>query len=207
VIYPKNHPVISNIFRLYAGWITRWYFHELNFNTIPIDTNKPVLLIANHFSSWDGLVLYEVNRQLFKKRFHVMLLESTSKKIPMLKYGGGFSVHKQSKDMITSLHFAAGLLADPDNLVLMFPQGKLYSNLVNEVHFEKGILKIIEKAGGDFQLVFAATFIENFQYKKPIATVYLKAVNDNNFADINALQQAYQQHYSAARLQQTQITV
>jgi 1-acyl-sn-glycerol-3-phosphate acyltransferase len=207
VIHPKSHPVISNIFRMYAGWITRRYFHELNFNEISIDPNKPVLLIANHFSSWDGLVLYDVNRTLFKKKFHVMLLEGTAKKIPILKYAGAFSVNKETKDIISSLNFAAGLLADPGNLVLMFPQGKLYSNLVNEVRFEKGILKIMEKAGGNFQLIFAATFIENFQHKKPTATVYLKAVNDNNFADIDALQQAYQQHYTGARLQQTQITV
>jgi 1-acyl-sn-glycerol-3-phosphate acyltransferase len=207
VIYPKNHPIISRIFRIYAGWITRRYFHELNFNAITIDQTKPVLLIANHFSSWDGLVLYAVNRKLFKKQFHVMLLEETSKKIPILKYAGAFSVNKQSRDMISSLNFATQLLADTNNLILMFPQGKLYSNLVNEVQFEKGIMKIAEKTKDDIQVVFAATFIENFQHKKPTATVYLKAANDNNFADIDALQQAYQQHYKAARLQQTQITV
>ncbi len=60
--------------------------------------------------------------------------------------------------MLESLEYAAELLNDPKNLVLIFPQGKLYSNFVNNIHFEKGgVAKIIEKAEGKFQLIFAVT--------------------------------------------------
>lgn len=134
-----------------------------------------------------------------------MVLEETVLKETPLTYVGAFSVNRKSRDVVESLNFAAGLLSDPDNLVLIFPQGKLYSNMIEEVKFERGVMNIIKKAV-DCQLIFAATFIENFDNLKPVANVHLKSENGADFKDINALQQAYQQHYTQARQQQLQIT-
>ena len=64
-----------------------------------------------------------------------MLLEETSIRIPILKYSGAFSINKRSRDIIKSLDYAAKLLNDPENMVLIFPQGKYYSNFVNDVEF------------------------------------------------------------------------
>ena len=36
-------------------------------------------------------------------------------------------------------------------------------------------MRVIDKAEGKFQLLFAATFIQYLKHKKPTATVYLKA--------------------------------
>ena len=108
--------------------------------------------------------------------------------------------------MLQSLDYAAELLNDPKNLVLIFPQGKLYSNFVQDIHFEKGIMRIIEKAQGNFQLIFAATFIQYLEHKKPTATVYLKAENDSD-GDFEKLKNAYQQYYNDTKLQQTEIVI
>jgi len=92
--------------------------------------------------------------------------------------------------------------------VLIYPQGKLYSNFVNEVHFENGVSRIIKQAQGKFQLIFAAAFIQYFKHKKPTATVYLENMNES-FADksIDELQSAYQQYYSASKKLQTEIDI
>src|SRR4051812_13384534 len=113
MIYPKRNFIISRVLKTYGRFITRGYFKAINFNEIEVDKNRAVLLIGNHFSLWDGFVLYRVNRLLFKKQFHVMLLEKTAKRVPILKYGGAFSINKQSRDAIASLDFAAKLLNDP----------------------------------------------------------------------------------------------
>ena len=134
-----------------------------------------------------------------------MILEETALKEAPLMYVGAFSVNRGSKDIVESLNFAAKLLDVPDNLVLIFPQGKLYSNMIEEVIFERGVMNIIKKAN-NFQLVFAATFIENFNNFKPVANVHLKPENSGDFKDIDTLQQAYRQHYMQARQQQLQIT-
>ena len=207
MIYPAKNIIIKRCFDAYIRFIVTRNFSKINFTNLLIDKSKPVLLIANHSGFWDGFLMHYVNSQLFKKKFHVMLLERTSKRIPILKYVGAFSISKNSKDIITSLNFAAQLLNDPENLVLIFPQGKLYSNFITEVEFEKGVMKVIGKAQGSFQLIYSAIFIECFTNKKPLANIYLKHVTNTAFENIQQLQADYQQHYDNARNQQTQIVI
>jgi hypothetical protein len=137
-----------------------------------------------------------------------MILEETARKERFLKYVGAFSVKKDSKSILQSLDYAAELLSDPANLVLMFPQGKLYANFVTNIKFEKGLMRIVEKAAGNFQLVFASTFIQYLKHKKPTVTVYLKSEPENYAGkSIDKLQEAYQRHYEASKLQQTEIDI
>jgi hypothetical protein len=204
MIYPRKNIFIKTFIQLYVRWITARNFKEINFNQVPLQSNRSVLLIANHFSAWDTIILYHINRIFFKKNFHAMILEETARKEPFLKYAGGFSVNPGSRDVVQSLNYASQLLANPANLVLIFPQGKIYSNMIEEVTFERGIMNIINNPI-DMQLIFAATFIENFNNFKPVANVHLKANNGTEFNNISALQQAYQQHYTQARQQQLKI--
>ncbi|MGF7081093.1 1-acyl-sn-glycerol-3-phosphate acyltransferase [Mucilaginibacter sp. UYCu711] len=205
MIYPKKNILFKWSIYAYVYWLARRNFKEINFNSVEVDKNKSVLLIANHFSAWDTIILFWINQKLLKKEFHIMILESTAIKEPFLKYAGAFSINKTSKDMIHSLDFAAKLLDDPANLVLIFPQGRIYSNMVSEVPFEKGIMQVIKKAAGKFQLILAATFIENFDNFKPVANTSLKTGVANSFNSILDLQEAYQQHYTKGRQQQIQI--
>jgi Acyltransferase len=133
-----------------------------------------------------------------------MVREDTTLHLAYVKYAGAFSVKKKSRDMLESLDYAAELLNDPQNLVLIFPQGKLYSNFVNNIHFEKGVMKIIEQAEGKFQLIFAATFIQYFKHKKQSATVYLEDqwCGSKSYEELKS---AYQQYYDRTKLEQTEI--
>lgn len=208
MIYPKQNSLIFWLFKCYVKRIISRNFHEICFNKIDIDPSKSILLIANHFSFWDSLILFCVNERLFKKKTYVMVLEETMRKEPIFKYAGAFSVGKHSRDIIASLNYATELLNNPGNLVLIFPQGKLYPNFVEQVHFEKGVLKIIQQTKANYQLLFAATFVQYFKHKKPKATVYLKTEHvDYANKTINNLQQAYQQHYAASKQSQIEIDI
>ncbi|GAB2705014.1 hypothetical protein GCM10027037_33350 [Mucilaginibacter koreensis] len=206
MIYPRKNKFIHSFFHHYVGHILRRNFKALHFGSIEVKPDKSILLLANHFGWWDGFILYWLNHLRFKKRFHIMILEDTVQKVFFLKYMGAFSMIKNSREMLISLQYAAELLQDPNNLVLIFPQGKLYSNFVNEVHTEKGLMKVVQPASGRFQYVLAATFVENFQHKKPSVYTYLSS-SEIAVTDINQLQQLYQQHYSSAKLQHTQNVV
>lgn len=135
-----------------------------------------------------------------------MVREDTTLMLKYLKYGGAFSVSKNSRDMLHSLEYATQLLHDPQNMVLIFPQGKLHSNFVSNIHFEKGVMKITGPAEGKFQLIFAASFIQYFKHKKQSVTVYLKNEENagNSLADLKS---AYQQFYDNAKLEQTEIVI
>lgn len=137
-----------------------------------------------------------------------MVLEETMKKETAFKYAGIFSIKKKSRDVLLSLDYAAQLLNDSGNLVLIYPQGKLYPNFADTIHFEKGVLRVIKKAQGKFQLIFAAAFVQYFKNVKPRATVYLKHdTEDYTDKTIIDLQQAYQQHYTASKQLQAQIDI
>lgn len=206
MIKPEKNFFIRQILHYYVKWIVRRHFYELQVEPVEFDPDKSILLVANHFSFWDSLILYIVCYKLLKKRFYVMVREDTTIQLKYLKYGGAFSINKNSKNMLQSLDYAAKLLGDPQNLVLIFPQGKLFSNFVDDIHFEKGITRVIEKTEGKFQLLFAATFVQYLKHKKPTATVFLQnaSAESKSFED---LKNAYQKHYDNAKLQQTEIVI
>jgi len=206
MLYDKKNFFINRFMHYYIRWIVGRHFHNLSFNSIETDPQRSILLISNHFSFWDGLILYCVNSRLLKKKLHVMMLEDTARKAPALRYAGAFSVNKSSREVLQSLNYAAQLLNDPQNLVLIFPQGKLYSNFVDRIHFEKGIWRIIEQARDNFRIVFSATFIQYLKHKKPTATVYLKSIDgDSAYKSIDELAKAYQQHYDLSKQSETEI--
>ncbi|MGN6179999.1 MAG: 1-acyl-sn-glycerol-3-phosphate acyltransferase, partial [Mucilaginibacter sp.] len=147
MIYPKNNRLIFLTMHYYVKWLMRRHLREVRYDDIAVDKHKSILLIANHYSFWDSLILYTVNTRLFNKRLHVMILEESMHKYWPFKYAGAFSVKKGSRNVVESLNYAASLLDDPQNLVLIYPQGKLYSNFVTRVNFENGVMRIIEKAG------------------------------------------------------------
>lgn len=208
MIYPKKNPVIFYSMHFYVKWLVGKQFHEVVFNTIETEKNRSILLIANHFSFWDTLILYVVNTRLFKKKMHVMIVEENAREHVFFKYAGAFTVRKNSRDMLASLEYAAKLLDDPKNLVVIFPQGKLYPNFTSHVHFEKGVLRVIKQAQGKFHLVFAASFTQYFKHKKQTAAVYLKT-ETVNYADktIAGLQSAYQQHFDESKKHQTETDI
>lgn len=135
-----------------------------------------------------------------------MVNEATTYKLHYLQYGGAFSINKKSREILQSLDYAATLLEEPNNLVLMFPQGKLFSNFVDDVRFEKGVLQVMKQASGKFQLVFAATFIQFYKYRKQSINVYLKSeAVDYAGKSIGELKEAYQQHCNTAKKLQTDV--
>ncbi|MDR6942396.1 1-acyl-sn-glycerol-3-phosphate acyltransferase [Mucilaginibacter pocheonensis] len=208
MVYNKKNIFINRIIHYYVKWAVGKHFHELLLNNIEVDQDKSILLIANHFSFWDGLIIYCINEKLLKKKYHVMVQKETVHKLTYLKFSGAFSITKNSKDIIESLNYASELLNDPQNLVLIFPQGKLYSNYIDDVRFDKGVLRIMQKAQGKFQLIFASTFIQYFKHKKPTATVYLKKETENfTGKTIVELKEAYQQHYSRSKRLQTEFDI
>ena len=205
MVINKENPVIFSFFSWYISRIVKKHFAGIDFNLIDIDPEKAVLLIANHYSWWDGFVYFQLNKLLFKKKFHVMILEDTIRKNPFMKYTGAFSVSKGSKDMLETLHYAGQLLLNPQNLILIFPQGKLYSNFSSKIKFEKGLSKIISADKKNFIYVFAASFTEYFAKPKPTVFIYLEKHDPANLIGFKNVDDAYCNHYQKSAALQTAI--
>lgn len=198
---------VKSFFTWYIGVILRKDFSRFSFNRISFDEQRSILLLANHFSWWDGFMIFWINRLHFRKKFHVMVTEENYEKVWFLKYLGAFPVGKQPKKMIESLEYAGHLLDDPQNLVLIFPQGKLHSNHVKEIVFEKGLINLINSSNKRFQYVFSASFVDYFDTRKPAAVCYLQSWEGAEFASLQLIKNAYNKHYEHSRQEQCQTTV
>jgi 1-acyl-sn-glycerol-3-phosphate acyltransferase len=200
--------------KLVAGFFT-WYirriigsdFSALNYNRIDFDQSRSILILANHFSWWDGFMIFRLNKLLFKKNFHVMVTEENYQKVSFLKYLGAFPVKRNSRSMVQSLEKAGHLLNDSNNLVLIFPQGKLFSNHVDAVAFERGFLNLINSSERKFQYVFSAAFVDYFEKRKPCYTCYLKKWDGDEFISLQLIVSAYNDHYQSSIQKHCHITV
>jgi 1-acyl-sn-glycerol-3-phosphate acyltransferase len=207
MLEPRRNKIIFQFFSWYINRIIRSDFEELKFNQTEFDKDKSILLLANHCSWWDGFLMFQINRLYFRKKFHVMITEENYRKVWFLKYLGSFSVKKNSRSAIETLEYAGKLLNDPENLVLIFPQGKLYSGHVDEIQFQKGLINLVNSSSRKFQYIFAASFADYFQHRKPVMTCYLQDWEGAEFTSLQLIKSAFNKHYETSRLKQTAIQV
>ncbi|MFM6976187.1 MAG: lysophospholipid acyltransferase family protein [Sphingobacteriaceae bacterium] len=206
------HPPCQNRFvYVFFSWfinrIIRRDFQQFEYNAIEIDPKRSVLLLANHFSWWDGFFLFQLNRLFLKKRFHIMVSEENYRQVWFLKYLGAFSVKKQSRSMIETLEYAGELLNDPENLVVIFPQGKLYSSHTDEVRFEKGLMNLINSSAKNFQYLFAVLLTDYFEHRKPTVKAYLQTWEGAEFTSLQLIKSEFNKHFDTSRKQQSNISV
>jgi 1-acyl-sn-glycerol-3-phosphate acyltransferase len=131
-----------------------------------------VILIANHFSWWDGFWVIRLNHYKIFKKFHFFILKETLEKYKMFNYIGGFSVEKKSKSALESIEYAIELLENPKNLVMIFPQGEIQSQYERNIQFERGIERIIAKGKSSTHIVFVVNLIDYFSESKPSLYIY-----------------------------------
>lgn len=136
-----------------------------------------------------------------------MVTEENYKQVAFLKYLGAFPVNKNSRSLRSSLEYAGKLLDGNNNLLLIFPQGKLHSNHVNEIEFEKGLIHLVNFSRKDFQFIFSASLVDYFEKRKPAIGCYLKTWHTDLPPDLESITNAYNNHYQTSRQQQNRITV
>ena len=203
---PRKNNFIYRFFSWYISFILKKDFADFNYNTIQPDEQASILILANHFSWWDGFFIFLINKKLFKKKFHVLVNAENYNKEGFLKYLGAFAAKNSGRDVLEMLNYAAKLLEDQNNLVLVFPQGKLHSNHLKNITFEKGVMQIIKSCHKRFNIIFAATFVDYFSKRKPSAKTYLQHWESEEYMSLQLLKSAYNKHYDQSVVKQTQLT-
>jgi 1-acyl-sn-glycerol-3-phosphate acyltransferase len=182
MIEAAHHPVYEKFFGAYLWIHMRLTFRHVKIHSTFQDNGKPVLLIGNHFSWWDGFIARHVNINLFKRQLHLMMEEDQLATRRFLSRLGAFSIKKNSRSAIDSLNYAASVLNDPGNLLVVFPQGRFQSLHQHPLTFEKGWFRIIQKAQPDIQIVFMAALTDYFSSSRPGLDIYLEnATPDNHY--------------------------
>ena len=176
IIEAKHHCVIHPIFKLFSRvMINRHFSQVVVVGNVDVKNDRSILLLSNHTSWWDGFWQLYLNMRVFKKKFHFMMLEEQLRKHWYFNHTGGFSVKKSARSAVETIQYSAELLSHPNNLVLLFPQGKVESIHKHAITFEKGVEKILERTDRkSVQIVFLVNSVDYFINRKPILYHYTK---------------------------------
>ncbi|GAA3973137.1 lysophospholipid acyltransferase family protein [Mucilaginibacter dorajii] len=131
-----------------------------------------VLMLCNHFSWWETILTNMSAADSLKRRWHGMMQQEQAEKHWYLRYIGLFSIKKGSRELLASLAYAARLLEDPANMVVVCPQGEIRSNHETHINIEKGVQKLIEQIKTPCQVVYHCILIDYFESFKPSAYIH-----------------------------------
>lgn len=206
MIKAKHHPLIYSFFKSFAKNAIKKHFHQVIIKGEIEVENHSVMLLSNHISWWDGFWALYLNMKRLHKKFHFMMDETQLKKRWLFSYSGGFSISDNSRSMFDSIQYVSDLLKEEGNMVLIYPQGKLYSSHSTEIHFKKGIERIRLSQEHPVKVLFLVQLTDYFQYKKPTLYLYLGEAGEEIHTDKNYEEQ-YNAFYNACIEQHSKIII
>lgn len=194
MIKAKHHVFIYPMFKKLTGFLIKRNFSAVHYIGAFKDNGNAVLVISNHTSWWDGFWIMALNLKRIKRKFHFMMLEDQLKKHWYFQYSGGFSIKKGSRSAIESLNYTSELLQQKNNMVFMFPQGKIHSIYNSDIVFEKGADRILKKLDTENQIVLIANLVDYFSNSKPNLYIYFKTITVKDLEQ-TSLETAYKMFY------------
>jgi len=142
----------EKIFAVYNSNLIKRRFNSLQVSGLDFlnerEKNLPLLIYANHSSWWDGLVAFQISREIKLDSF-LMMEEKQLRKLQLFRKLGAFSVVREKpREAIKSIVYASNILQKkPNRAVWIFPQGEILPNDTRPLGFYNGLTKIIEKVG------------------------------------------------------------
>ena len=199
MIKPKKSRIACKLLDLYLDRKIKRSFSSVNYHwSHTIDASRPMLVISNHTSWWDGFFIWQLNRNYLKKSFHVMMLEEQIERFPFFPKVGAYSVTPGTRSIKESLDFTVELLNDHRNSVLYFPQGKLCSVYDDDMQFMGGVNYVLEKAK-NVNVVFAAILFDYGSNEKPFVNVVAERVSTDIIDSAPVLNRQYMMFYERAK--------
>lgn len=201
-----NHSAWAmRLFDLYINYKFRQRFKKIEIIAEgQPQTNAATLVIANHISWWDGFFIWHLNKKHIHKKFHLMMLEEQLMKFSFFRKLGAYSIQPTKKSILESIAYTNELLSDKNNMVVMYPQGKIHSIYDNHFQFMAGVSRIAQHTTN---LLFVAVFIDYGSVEKPTVTIRTQYTDSRKYTSSEDLQSAYQLFYSQAQQAQTIDTI
>jgi hypothetical protein len=169
------------------------HFHGVRAEIDACQPGKSILLIANHFSWWDGFIGNYLSYKFYHRKFHVMMLREQLAKRMFLNKAGAFSVEKSSRSAVESILYSAEVLSQKNNLLMMFPQGSIESLYHRDFVFAKGIEKILSKCDPLPELVFNINLVDYFS--RPSPTLFIRTMCYGGGHSVKEIEEAFNRYH------------
>lgn len=161
--------------RWYCGYALRKHFHRVMGygEPVPGAWGEGTLVLCNHVSWWDGIVLDWLLRGGHGD-LRCMIDEVQVRRHPFFRRVGGFSVDRGSgRDALRACVHAAALLR-VGHTVVVFPQGAIVP-AGREVVLERGFTRILDDAPGARVVVMALRY-GFWEHQRPEVMVHVGGV-------------------------------
>ena len=211
----KNKPlpriILLPLLRL-MFWVLKKFYKKIKLYDVPINPNSSYLLMCNHIGFLDGfwalyLSYYGINSKQKVNNYYILILKKQLQKNSLLRYFGCFSIVPHSKTSIESINYAAEILSQPGNVLIMFPQGNIDSQYVRHIEFKDGLSKIIPQVNGNCQLIWSSNLTEYFESLKPTLFCHMLDCGTNQHFNFNELKSNVNQHHKNAIQKQIRFTI
>lgn len=114
-------------------------------NLLRRDKSIPLIIYANHSSWWDGLILFEILKNLDFENY-VLMEEKQLLNFKFFRRLGAFSIIRDKPfEIKKSLRYILKLLTNGSNkTLLIFPQGQIFPNDRRPLQFFEGLTYLCE---------------------------------------------------------------
>lgn len=163
------------VFDIYLGNIIKKDFKDFYLiGDIPeLDNNKGLIITPNHFSWWDGFFIYYLIKKVSSRKLYIMMLEEQLKNYSFFRKLGAFSINQQNpKGIIESLNYASSIISNQTYLVT-YPQAEIEPYEKKPLTVKEGLIKIIEKANIETNVLPIAFKIHHSNERKPFLYVIM----------------------------------
>ncbi|MEO5590219.1 MAG: lysophospholipid acyltransferase family protein [Gemmatimonadaceae bacterium] len=138
-----------------------------------VEPDRPLVLVANHVSWWDGFLLMQIRRSIRPRApFHTVMLQSELQRSRFLRRIGAIGIEPSSPGSV--IHAVRELSertrSRPDSVIFFFPQGRIWPSHRRPLGFKRGI-EVFTNAIGSSTLLPVGIHFEPLTKASPQAFV------------------------------------
>jgi 1-acyl-sn-glycerol-3-phosphate acyltransferase len=157
------------LFNPYCDWLLKRNFSQfLRVNNYPyLSPELPLIITPNHISWWDGFFIDYLARRFIDRRGFILMLEEQLSRYWFFKKIGAFSIDPTHTKKITeTVKYVHNLLHDPNNFVILYPQGEIEPYEMRPLTLKRG-LRLFLKETPEVQVLLVGFKIQYYNQKKP----------------------------------------
>ena len=133
-----------------------------------IDDNLNIIFTPNHISWWDGFFIDYIIKNSSNRKMHIMMLEEQLKRFWFFQKLGAYSINpNRLNGLLSTVKYTRDLLNNPNNLVVIYPQGTIEPFEKRPLTIKKGLKLFIENMPNQIVVIPVAFKIQYFNEKRP----------------------------------------
>jgi len=170
MIKAEHNKYAKFIFDIYLKRLLKSSFEDfILINQFPkVDKDKGLVVVANHFSWWDGFFVYWLLNKKLNRKIFIMMLEEQLKRYWFFRKIGCYSINLENKSStITSLRYTLETIKNKSNVLVIFPQGEIQPYEKRPIELKDGINFLSKTTNEDFLILPIALKIHYANEKHP----------------------------------------